>query len=61
MYNVLLMRMKGDQILSVCLDITTHLCLHLAEGGAATEGKEETLYMEKQIKRLKGFFTKVSN
>ena len=53
--------MKGDQILSVCLDITTHLCLHLAEGGAATEGKEETLYMEKQIKRLKGFFTKVSN
>ena len=31
--------MKGDQILSVCLDITTHLCLHLAEGGSCDRGE----------------------
>ena len=38
MYKVLPMRMKCDQILSVCLDITTHLCLHLAEGGSCDRG-----------------------
>ena len=37
--NVVVMRMKGDQILSVCLDNTTHLCLHLAEGGSCDRGE----------------------
>ena len=39
-YNVLLMRMKCDQILSVCLDITTHFVYTWRKGAAATEGKE---------------------